>query len=101
MFTTAYVLGFIRSSFNPEIPSNILRYSVELSETAPDGTGERLHDEMVSAISGPGGIEEEYEAKTGLARNILFPNYSSFAFGNIFLCLLKCHQKRWRFLTRK
>ena len=88
LFTTAYALGFIRSSFNPEIPSNILRYSVELSETAPDGTGERLHDEMVAAISGPGGIEEEYEGKTGLARNILFPNYSSFAFGNrIFMSL--------------
>lgn len=88
LFTAAYSLGFIRSSFNPEIPSNILRYSIELSETAPDGTGERLHDEMVGAISGPGGIEEEYEAKTGLARNILFPNYSSFAFGNrIFMSL--------------
>ncbi len=88
LFTTAYVLGFIRSSFNPEIPSNILRYSIELSETAPEGTHERLHDQMVGAISGPGGIEEEYEEKTGMARNILFPNYSSFAFGNrIFMSL--------------
>lgn len=88
LFTSAYVLGFIRSSFNPEIPSNILRYSIELSETAPEGTHERLHDKMVEAIGGPGGIEEEYEAKTGLTRNILFPNYSSFAFGNrIFMSL--------------
>ena len=82
LFSTAYVLGFIRSSFNPEIPSNILRYSIELSETAPEGTGERLHDAIVAAIGGPGGIEEEYEAKTGMARNILFPNYDSFVFGN-------------------
>lgn len=81
LFTTAYILGFIRSSFNPEIPSNMIRYSIELSETAPEGTHERIHDKMVEAIGGPGGIEEEYEAKTGLARNILFPNYSSFAFG--------------------
>ncbi len=82
LFSTAYVLGFIRSSFNPEIPSNILRYSVELSDTAPEGTSERLHDAMVEAIGGPGGIEEEYEAKTGMERNILFPNYDSFVFGN-------------------
>ncbi len=82
LFTTAYVLGFIRSSFNPEIPSNMLRYAIELSDTAPEGTGERLHDAMVEAIGGPGGIEEEYEAKTGMARNILFPNYDSFVFGN-------------------
>jgi len=88
LFTTAYVLGFIRSSFNPEIPSNMLRYSIELSESTPEGTHERLHDKMVAAISGPGGIEEEYEAKTGLARNILFPNYSSYAFGTrIFMSL--------------
>ncbi|MDG1859349.1 MAG: efflux RND transporter permease subunit [Emcibacteraceae bacterium] len=88
LFTSAYVLGFIRSSFNPEIPSNILRYSVELSETAAEGTHEILHDRMVAAIGGPGGIEEEYEERTGLARNILFPNYSSFAFGNrIFMSL--------------
>ncbi len=82
LFSTAYVLGFIKSSFNPEIPSNLLRYSVDLSETAPEGTGERLHDAMVEAISGPGGVEEEYEQKTGMARNILFPNYDSFVFGN-------------------
>jgi len=88
LFTFAYALGFIRSSFNPEIPSNILRYSIELSETAAEGTHERIHDKMVEAIGGPGGIEEEYEQKTGLARNILFPNYSSFAFGNrIFMSL--------------
>ncbi len=82
LFTTAYVLGFVRSSFNPEIPSNILRYSVELSETASDEVSRSLHDKMVEAIGGPGGIEEEYEAKTGMARNILFPNYDSFVFGN-------------------
>ena len=82
LFSSAYTLGFIRSSFNPEIPSNILRYSIELSETAAEGTHEKLHDRMVAAIGGPGGIEEEYEAKTGLARNIIFPNYSSFAYGN-------------------
>lgn len=82
LFTAAYMLGFIRSSFSPEIPSNMLRYSVELSETAAEGSAERIHDQMVQAIGGPGGIEEEYEEKTGLARNILFPNYTSFAFGN-------------------
>ena len=82
LFITAYSLGFVRSSFNPEIPSNIIRYSVELAETAPEGTGERIHDAMVDAIGGPGGLEEEYEKKTGLARNILFPNYDSFVFGN-------------------
>ena len=88
LFTTAYVLGFIRSSFNPEIPSNMLRYSIELSETAPEGTHERFHDKMIEAISGPGGIEDEYEEKTGLQRNVLFPNYSSFAFGTrIFMSL--------------
>ena len=82
LFTTAYVLGFIRSSFNPEIPSNIMRYSVEISETAPEGTAERIHDTMIDAIGGLGGLEEEYEQKTGMARNILFPNYDSFVFGN-------------------
>ena len=88
LFTTAYSLGFIRSSFNPEIPSNMLRYAVELSETAAEGTHERIHDRMVDAIGAPGGLEEEYEEKTGLDRNVLFPNYSSFAFGNrIFMTL--------------
>tara|TARA_R110002096_G_scaffold436096_2_gene667507 strand:+ start:94930 stop:98076 length:3147 start_codon:yes stop_codon:yes gene_type:complete len=88
LFSTAYVLGFIRSSFNPEIPSNMLRYSIELSETAAEGTHEKIHDRMIDAISGPGGIEDEYEEKTGLQRNVLFPNYSSFAFGNrIFMTL--------------
>ncbi len=88
LFSTAYVLGFVRSSFNPEIPSNIIRFAVELSDTAPEGTGEALHDRMVEAIGGPGGVEEEYEAKTGMERNILFPNYSSFVFGNnIFMSL--------------
>ncbi|MDG1438787.1 MAG: efflux RND transporter permease subunit, partial [Emcibacteraceae bacterium] len=82
LFTSAYVLGFIRSSFNPEIPSNMLRYSVEISETASEGTTQEIHDRMVEAIGGPGGIEEEYEEITGLQRNVLFPNYSSFAFGN-------------------
>ncbi|MCP5381423.1 MAG: efflux RND transporter permease subunit [Kordiimonadaceae bacterium] len=82
LFVTAYVLGFVRSSFNPEIPSNILRYSVEISETAPEGTGERIHNAMVDAISGPGGVEEKFAKETGMERNILFPNYDSFVFGN-------------------
>jgi len=82
LFTASYLLGFIRSSFNPEIPSNVMRYSVEISETAPEGTAERVHDTMIDAIGGVGGIEEEYEQKTGMARNILFPNYDSFVFGN-------------------
>ncbi|MDA0708182.1 MAG: efflux RND transporter permease subunit, partial [Proteobacteria bacterium] len=82
LFSTAYMLGFVRSSFSPEIPSNIIRFRVELTETAPVGTTERIHDLMIGAISGPGGIEEEYEAKTGMLRNILFPNYDARIFGN-------------------
>ena len=66
LFTSAYMLGFVRSSFNPEIPSNIIWYKVELSESAADGTTEKVHDRMITAISGPGGIEEIYANKTGM-----------------------------------
>ncbi|MFT7128054.1 MAG: multidrug efflux pump subunit AcrB [Gammaproteobacteria bacterium] len=85
VFVTAYNLGFVRSSFNPEIPSNIIRFKVELTELAPKGSTEKVHGRMIKAITE---IETEYERRTGLARNIIFPNYSSRIYGsNIYMQL--------------
>ena len=89
LFSTAYVLGFIRSSFNPEIPSNIVRFMVEMSETAPESATEDVHDRMIAAISGPGGIEEEYSRRTGMDKNVLFPNYDARIFGGFIMMQLE------------
>lgn len=89
LFTAAYMFGFVRSSFNPEIPSNIVWFKVELSESAPEGTTEAVSNRMVNAISGVGGIEEEYSAKTGMERNILFPNYDTRIYGDVIFMQLE------------